>query len=122
MKREIRPFNPPPGHIIAFFLSLVIVLLCMTSMTDYPRLRTGWWLFFIVANIGYIVFGLKRGWVKPDPGNGLVIATGPVAFFGWTAILAWRKYISERRKPMEKQLTVSVARTPGHLEHRESKR
>jgi hypothetical protein len=46
----------------------------------------------MICNLVYLVHGMKKGWAKADPANGLLIATGPIAFYSWTYLLAWRKY------------------------------
>ena len=89
--------------IAAILLAALITAFCMKQMEPYPPLSTHWWLSFIVINIAYIAYGMRKGWVKFDPANGLVIATGPFAFYFWTIIAVWTKYGPKRKKVPEKE-------------------
>lgn len=77
--------------LICFLLGAVTV-----AIVGKPLAGTGaalwWWGFFMLCNFAYLAYGIKKGWAKADPANGLLIATGPIAFYSWTYMLAWRKY------------------------------
>lgn len=54
---------------------------------------TCWWLFFAACNAAYLMRGMKKGWAKGDPANGLLIFTGPLVYYTWTFMLVWKKYV-----------------------------
>lgn len=82
--------------IVAFALGMLITVLCMDQMGAISvgtySMGTYWWLSFIVINIVYVVRGMRKGFIKGDPAMGLVITTGPVAFYAWTIMGVWEKY------------------------------
>ena len=78
--------------VVCILISIGIIIGCMTFMDSLPEMKTWWWLFFIVVNIIYIGTGITSGRIKGDPANALVITTGPIAFYFWTILGAWRKY------------------------------
>lgn len=90
MTKKYEP-DIPIDALIGFTLAIVIVALLGNRLAD-AGIFEYWFGFFILCNIGYIIYGMKKGFVKGDPANGLVIASGPIAFYGWTIISAWRKY------------------------------
>ena len=81
----------PIDGLICFLLSAVTVAVVVKPLAAVG-MSSWWWGFFIICNIAYIAYGMKKGWADGDPANGLVIATGPIAFYSWTYLLAWRKY------------------------------
>lgn len=90
-KYEYNKENMPIDALISTLLAAILVAIIVKPLANYDM--TGWWWgFFIVCNIVYIGYGMKKGWAKGDPANGLVIATGPIAFYTWTIASAWRKY------------------------------
>jgi len=110
---KTRKFRPCPYTVettVCFLLSAVLV-----AILSKPLAREGmmgwWWGFFIFCNVCYLAYGMKVGWAKGDPANGLVIATGPIAFYFWTLAGAWRTYYVYRKdgpgwtvKRLEKEL------------------
>lgn len=92
------PNDTPIDGLICFFLGILTV-----ALVTKPLAGTGfamwWWGFFMLCNLCYLVHGMKKGWADGDPANGLLIAVGPIAFYSWTYLLAWRKY---GRKTSEK--------------------
>lgn len=88
--------------VIAFTISAIITIFCMEQMKLYPAAKTYWWLSFMLVNIAYLVHGMNKGWAKGDPANGLVIASGPIAFYSWTVIAIWRKYGPKKEQESRK--------------------
>ena len=76
---------------VSVFLSLILVIILVGGLADVGMMNY-WWGFFIVCNVGYILHGMKKGWAEGDPANGLVVLTGPIAFYFWTILIAWRTY------------------------------
>lgn len=89
------------GVLLAAFVSMGIIAVCLVQMEGYDDLKFVWFLFFIAANIIYIGVGMKRGYAKPDPTNALVIASGPLAFFFWAVVGTWNKYVATKSKPVK---------------------
>jgi len=85
----------PIDSLVGFVLAIIIVALLGGRLSD-AGIFEYWFGFFILCNLGYIIYGMKKGWANGDPANGLVIASGPIAFYGWTIIGAWRKYGRKR--------------------------
>ena len=81
---------------VSILLSIVLVAFLVKGLADVGLVEY-WWGFFIVANLAYIAHGMKNGSIKGDPANGMVIVVGPIAFYFWTIIGAWRKYKPTRR-------------------------
>jgi hypothetical protein len=81
----------PICMLVAFLLSLTIMALIGPRLAE-AKIQGYFWGFFIFCNLCYILTGIKKGWAKPDIGNGLVIASGPIAFYSWTITNAWIKY------------------------------
>ena len=92
-KKAIRnPNDVPPDMLGSFILSLLTICAVIKPLGDNDVVFW-WWFPFIIFNFIYIAKGIKEGWAKPDPANGLVIATGPIAFYAWTYAMVWRKYL-----------------------------
>lgn len=85
----------PIDGLICFLLGAITVALVIKPLADVG-MSEWWWGFFIICNIGYLFAGFKKGWAKPDIGNGLVVAMGPISFYSWTYLNAWRKYRRKR--------------------------
>jgi len=85
------------GILLAAIASMIIIAVCLIQMEGRDNLKFGWYLFFVVANIIYIV-----KYADPDPMNGLVIASGPLAFFFWVIVYAWNKYVPEQDNSISK--------------------
>ena len=81
----------PLDVMVSILLALVLIALIAKPLAD-AGVMNYWWGFFIICNICYIAHGLKKGFVKSDPVNALVIVAGPIPFYFWTMIGAWRKY------------------------------
>lgn len=81
----------PPHSLVCFILSAALVALLVKPLADV-NMMGWWWWFFVVCNVCYLGHGMKQGWAKGDPANGLVIMTGPIAFYFWTMALAWDTY------------------------------
>lgn len=90
--RKKSPNDIPLSSIVAFFLSALITAFCIGQMKPYPPAGTYWWLSFMIVNLACVIYGIRKGNVKSDPANGLVIALGPLSFFFWTIVNAWNKY------------------------------
>lgn len=84
--------------LVSFLIAIAITVWCMNLMDSVPNLGTWWWFAFVIINIVYMVTGMKSGRIKGDPANGIVVATGPVAFYFWTILGVWRKYSPWRNK------------------------
>jgi len=85
------------GILLAVIASMIIIAFCLIQMEGCGDVKFGWFLFFVTGNIVYM------GWTKveSDPMNVMVIASGPLAFFFWTIVGAWNKYIAEVSKPVK---------------------
>jgi len=92
----------PLDVMVAVLLSLGLVALLAKGLAD-AGVMGYWWGFFMVCNVVYIIHGMRKGFVKGDPANGLVITTGPIAFYFWTFIMAWRKYKPTRRSDVQQE-------------------
>lgn len=77
--------------LVCLLLSALTVALVVKPLADCG-MDGWWWGFFILFNGWYIIHGMKKGWAKGDPANGLVIVAGPIAFYFWTYLHVWRKY------------------------------
>lgn len=86
---EGKPGEITLGLLWAAYLSMVIVGVCILQMIDYGYLQFGWWAFFAIFNFIYV-----GKYVKPDIGNGMIVASGPVAFYFWVIVDVWNKYIA----------------------------
>ena len=89
------PFDTPIDGLICFTLALITVALVVKPLAD-SGLSEWWWGFFIICNFVYIFHGMKKGWMKADPANGLLAAMGPITFYSWTYLGAWRRYRRKR--------------------------
>ena len=89
------PYDIPIDGLICFMLGLITVILVVKPLADIG-FNEWWWGFFIVCNLAYVIYGIKTGQVKGDPANGLMIAMGPITFYSWTYLGAWRKYRRKR--------------------------
>jgi hypothetical protein len=85
------PNDTPIDGLICFLFGAVTVAVVIKPLAAIG-LSTWWWGFFMICNAAYLIYGMKKGWAKADPANGLIIATGPIAFYSWTYLNAWRKY------------------------------
>ena len=109
-----KPGEMTLGLLSAVVVSLLIIAFCIIQMAGYEHLKLGWFLFFVATNIIYIDHGMKKGWIKGDSMNGMVIASGPLAFYFWTVVGVWNKYIANEGnkkslKGSEKSLVVANA-------------
>ena len=86
-----KPYPYPLDTLLCFLLAIVLVAILAKPLAD-ARIMEWWWGFFMVCNLGYILYGMKKGWAKGDPGAGLSIAMGPMSFYFWTFVGAWRTY------------------------------
>lgn len=84
-------YDTPIDGLVCFLLGTITVAIVTTPLSG-TGLAMWWWGFFMLCNFVYLVYGMKKGWAKADPANGLMIAVGPIAFYSWTYLLAWRKY------------------------------
>jgi len=89
-------------ELVSVLLAIVLVALLAKPLADVGAIGY-WWGFFMICNVVYIIHGMKEGFVKGDPANGLVVVTGPIAFYFWTIIGAWRKYKPTRRSDVQKK-------------------
>jgi uncharacterized membrane protein YhaH (DUF805 family) len=93
-QKEEKMRNPddiPIDALICFLLATITVAVVIRPLANCG-LSEWWWGFFMICNIGYLIVGYKKGWAKPDIGNGMIVAVGPITFYSWTYINAWRKY------------------------------
>jgi len=81
----------PIDALICFMLGICTVALVVKPLANVG-MSEWWWGFFMLCNAGYILHGFKKGWAKADVANGLVIAMGPISFYSWTYLNAWREY------------------------------
>jgi len=91
-KRVKNPHDVPGDMLGSFMLSCITVAVVVKSLTDCEMVFW-WWFPFIIINIAYLFYGMKKGWAKGDPANGIVAASGPIAFYAWTYVMVWRKYL-----------------------------
>ena len=101
MTKEYEP-EMPIDVMVSVLLSLALVCFLVKGLADVGLIGY-WWGFFIVANLAYIIHGMKNGSIKGDPANGLVVAVGPISFYFWTIIGAWRKYKPTRRSDAQQK-------------------
>lgn len=101
----------PIDAIICLLLSLGIVALVIKPLVDV-EMNWYWWGFFCVCNFLYAIHGMNKGTWKSDPASGLLIMLGPITFYFFTMIGAWRKYVVYRKggygwtlQRLEKELT-----------------
>lgn len=101
----------PTDAIVCLLLALGLVALMIKPLVDVG-MNWYWWGAFCVVNFFYALYGLKKGTWKPDPASGLIIMFGPISFYFWTMIGAWRKYVVYRKggygwtlRRLEKELT-----------------
>ena len=92
----------PPDVMISILLSAGLVALLVKSLAD-AGIMGYWWGFFMFANLIYIIHSMKKGTIKGDPANAMVIVAGPIAFYFWTTIGAWRKYKPRRNHAKNKK-------------------
>jgi len=78
-------------ELVCILLSVTLVAILVKPLADVDMMGW-WWSPFMLANLCYIIHGMREGWAKGDPANGLVICTGPIAFYFWTLLSVWRKY------------------------------
>ena len=86
----------PTDAIICLLLSLGLVCLLVKPLVEVG-VNWHWWGFFCICNFWYAVYGLRKGTWKPDPASGLLIMMGPITFYFFTMIGAWRKYVVYRK-------------------------
>ena len=85
------PNDIAPDMLASFLLSIITVCVLVKPLGE-RGLVFWWWFPFIILNIAYIGYGIRKGWANGDPANGLVVASGPIAFYAWTYVMVWRKY------------------------------
>jgi uncharacterized membrane protein YhaH (DUF805 family) len=108
-------------EIVCILLSVTLVAILIKPLQVVDMM--GWWWFsFIIFNLCYVVHGLKKGWIKGDPANAMVIVSGPIAFYFWTFVKVWRRYgkrkllkreNSEQRKEVYEE-KVGISRKSSH--------
>lgn len=88
--------SQPIDAIVCLVLALGLIALVIKPLADCG-MNWWWWGAFCVVNTVYAIHGLKKGTWKPDPASGLIIMMGPIPFYFWTMIGAWRKYVVYRK-------------------------
>jgi hypothetical protein len=78
-------------EVVCMLLSAVLVAIAVKPLQAVDMMGW-WWLPFMLFNLCYIIHGMKGGWIKGDPANAMVVASGPLAFYFWTFVSVWRKY------------------------------
>ena len=81
---------------VSCFIAIGIIIFVSDGLNK-TGLMEYWWGFFMLCNLGYIIHGVKEGFIKNVGYKAILIATGPLAFFTWTIVLAWRKYKPRRK-------------------------
>jgi len=83
--------------VVCILLSIGTILLLSDNLVK-SGIQAYWWGFFILCDIGYLIYGMKKGFVKGDLANGMVAASGPIAWYFWTYIMVWRTYFAKKGK------------------------
>ena len=82
----------PLDTVVCMVLTMALVAL-MVKPLQAVNIMSWWWGSFCIFNLVYLIYGMKKGFAKGDAANGLVVMTGPIAFYFWTMLGAWRKYV-----------------------------
>jgi len=92
----------PLDVMISVLLSIGLVALLVNNLTA-ADIMGYWWGFFMFANLIYLIHGMEKGTIKGDPANAMVLVVGPIAFYFWTILGAWRKYKPRRNHAKNKK-------------------
>lgn len=79
---------------IATILSVILVIL-MSSYAETVSSGSFWWVwtFFVFLDGLYIVYGYTRKRLELDACDVFLVMAGPLTFYFWVFLGAWKKYI-----------------------------